>query len=228
MLRWLAAKGRMSKLRRKGGVKSMTTAVDPQIAAARAPLRRTGGEPFHDRGAPLGMDVLGYWRWAYSDILSNAARGKLAEYIVACALGADGGVRIDWDAYDLRTPEGWKVEVKSAAYWQSWPQKGPSAIVFRIPRSWGWTAEDNSFFDEPTRAADVYVFAVLAHMDKATIDPLDIAQWDFYVLPTAVLEAKCAVQKTISLGSLLWLEPIQTKYAGLRAAVAQAAGAQAA
>lgn len=186
-------------------------------------MRSTGSESFHITGSPLGMDVLGYWRWAYSDLLSNAARGKLAEYIVACALGASGGVRIDWDAYDLRTPEGWKVEVKSAAYWQSWPQKKPSTILFRIPRTRGWKAEDNSYFDEPTRAADVYVFAVLVHMDKATIDPLDIAQWDFYVLPTAVLEAKCPAQKSIALSSLRLLDPIETRFDGLCAAVAHAA-----
>ena len=189
---------------------------------AAASIRKTGTEPFHTSGAPLAIDVLGYWRWAYSDLLSNAARGKLAEYLVGCALDACDGVRTDWDAYDLRTPEGWKVEVKSAAYWQSWPQKEPSKIVFRIPRALGWNAEDNSFFDQPTRAADVYVFAVLSHLDKATIDPLDVSQWDFYVLATAVLEQNCAEQKTIALGALLWHEPIKAKYAGLREAVAKA------
>lgn len=200
----------------------MTTAFDPCFTEANVLVRKNGSEPFHINGTALRKNVLGYWRWAYSDLLSNAARGKLAEYIVACALGADGSVRVDWDAYDLMTPEGWKVEVKSAAYWQSWPQKKPSTIVFRIPRTWGWIAENNTFFDKPTRAADVYVFAVLAHRDKATIDPLDVEQWDFYVLPTAVLEAKCPEQKTITLGSLLWHRPIQTKFAGLRTAVVQA------
>jgi hypothetical protein len=29
-------------------------------------------------------------------------------------------------------------------------------------------------------------------MDKAYHPPLDVAQWDFYVLPTAVQESKCA------------------------------------
>jgi hypothetical protein len=54
--------------------------------------------------------------------------------------------------------------------------------------------------------------------------PLDVAQWDFYVLPTAVQESDCAEQKTITLGTLRWYAPIQAKYAGLREAEGQRVG----
>ena len=45
-------------------------------------------------------------------------------FIVGLALGCvDGRVRAEWDACDLRTTQGSSVEVKSAAYVQTWQQK---------------------------------------------------------------------------------------------------------
>ncbi len=84
--------------------------------------RKTGDEPLHIDGQPLAANVLSFWQWSASDLISNTMRGRLAEYLVACALGVADGVRVEWDAYDLRTPSGIKVEVKSAAYVQSWRQ----------------------------------------------------------------------------------------------------------
>jgi hypothetical protein len=67
------------------------------------------------------LTLLDFWQWAYSDLLSNTNRGRLAEFIVARALSLGlTDVRIEWDAVDLVTPTGVKVEVKSAAYLQSW------------------------------------------------------------------------------------------------------------
>ena len=42
-----------------------------------------------------GMDgeraLQDFWAWAFSDLVSNTERGKLAECIVATAMGCDGG-----------------------------------------------------------------------------------------------------------------------------------------
>ena len=35
---------------------------------------------------------------------------------------------------------------------------------------------------EAKRHSDVYVFALLAHLDQRTINPMDVSQWRFYVL----------------------------------------------
>lgn len=59
------------------------------------------------------------------------------------------------------------------------------------------------------------MFCVLAHKDKGTVNPLDLSQWDFYVLDTKVLNDKVPKQKTITLSSLLKLNPNQIKYNGL-------------
>lgn len=74
---------------------------------------------FHHKSHPLPFTLLDFWRWSCSDLISNATRGILAEYIIAQALGVAKGIRKEWAPYDLLTPEGIRVEVKSAAYIQS-------------------------------------------------------------------------------------------------------------
>jgi hypothetical protein len=144
-----------------------------------------------------------FWKWSSSDLLSNATRGIFAEYIVSLALGAsmDGG-RKEWDAFDVLTPEGLKIEVKSAAYVQSWKQKSHSKILFGIGPTKGWDAETNVYDTEIRRQADVYVFALLTCKDRETADPMNLENWEFYVLPTSVLNERLPFQKTLSLSRL--------------------------
>jgi len=50
--------------------------------------------------------------------VGNVLRGVLAEFIVASDLGCISDVRQEWDAYDIETLDGIKVEVKSIAQWK--------------------------------------------------------------------------------------------------------------
>ncbi|MBE6020965.1 MAG: hypothetical protein E7228_04365 [Clostridiales bacterium] len=147
--------------------------------------------------------VVEFWRWAYSDIMGNAERGVFAEYLVACALGVQDSVRISWDKYDLKTKEGIAVEVKTSGYLQTWEQKELSKIVFSINPTFGWDSEKNTYDLVQKRQADVYVFCVHKHKDKSTADPLDLSQWEFYVMPTIVLNEKFGDRKTASLNGLI-------------------------
>jgi hypothetical protein len=108
------------------------------------------------------------------------------------------------------------VEVKSAAYLQRWHQRRLSIITFDIRPTLGWAAATNTYSPERKRHADVYVFALLAHRDKATRDPLNIDQWDLYVLPTAVLDAQLPMQKTISLGMVRRIGAQQVRFSKLK------------
>lgn len=73
---------------------------------------KDGHEAFTYDGRDLGANLRGFWSWACSDLLSNAMRGVLAEYIVGLALDCvDSGTRTEWDAADLRTATGLRVEV---------------------------------------------------------------------------------------------------------------------
>ncbi len=95
--------------------------------------------------------------------------------------------RTEWDAYDLLTDDGIKIEVKSAAYVQSWEQERPSEIRFGIGLKRGWDARTNTSASEPGRAADVYVFCLLHEQTREKADPLNLEQWTFLVCPTALL-----------------------------------------
>jgi hypothetical protein len=180
----------------------------------------SGSERFHSGGRPLGFDVLAFWRWSSSDLAGNAMRGVLAEYIVAQALRLPTtGVRMEWDACDLRLADGTRVEVKSAAYLQSWSQRSHSSISFDIAPKRGWDATTNVSASVVCRSADVYVFALLAHQDKTTLNPLDVSQWRFYVLPARRLDEACPAQKRIGLRPLERLAPPPVEYGGIREAV---------
>jgi len=150
---------------------------------------------------------LEFWQWSTSDLLSNATRGKLAEFLVASDLGINEGVRNEWDAYDLTTKDGIKVEIKTSAYLQSWHQDHYSKISFDIKPTISWNYQTNKFEGEPKRQSDFYVFCLLHHKDKATVNPMDLDQWTFYVLPTSVLDEQLPTQKSITLNSLLRLQP---------------------
>jgi hypothetical protein len=63
------------------------------------------------------------------------------------------------------------------------------------------------FTEEIKRHADLYIFCLLAHKDKQTVDPLNLDQWVFYLLETAKLDEKFPHQKKLGLTSLLKLNP---------------------
>lgn len=182
-------------------------------------IPKNGSEPFTQHGIPLSVTLLDFWRWSASDLLNNAMRGVLAEYIVACALGIARGVRTEWDAYDLLTANGTRIEVKSAAYLQSWHQKSFSHIQFGIRPTHFWNETTGKYDFDLRRQGDVYVFCVLHHQDKTTVNPLNLDQWEFYVLPASVLNEKFPAQKSIRLSALLALNPVKVAFNGLAAAI---------
>ena len=168
---------------------------------------KKGGETLRLAGEEIGCTLLDFWRWSASDLVSNATRGRLAEFIVAKALGiCTDVVRDEWGTCDLTMPStkpgGVKIEVKSAAFVQSWYQERLSSIQFLVPKTRAYDLEKNVLSGEAKRQADIYVFAVLAEKEKERVDPLDLGQWEFYVLPTATLDARTRSQHSITLKTL--------------------------
>ena len=163
---------------------------------------RTGSEPFRAGGEPVGPTLLDFWSWAYSDLANNAGRGVLAEFLVGRALGAASTVRAGWDAFDVMTPSGLKLEVKSSSPWQSWFQKSPSLIQFGIRPTREWSSETNELAADARRQADIYIFAVLDSAVKTTLDPLNLDQWQFYLLPAKALNERFPEQKMLTLKAL--------------------------
>ena len=185
------------------------------------PLARIDGSKcLTIQGKQTHHTVLDFWQWSSSDLLGNTMRGVLAEYIVGTALGILKHVRIEWAEYDLLTHEGIKLEVKSAAYLQSWSQKRLSKISFGIEPKMPQTPLPGQTTEPlPSRQADVYVFCLLHHRDMLTVNPLDLDQWTFYCLETKKLDAECRDQKTLSLSRLQSLGPLVATYGELASQV---------
>ena len=161
---------------------------------------RCGNEPF--RGIGTSLTLLDYWRWSGSNLMDNTARGMLAEFLVATALNTHKTPRAEWDPYDLQTSSGVTIEVKSAAAIQSWKQNAPTPIQFSIGPRQGWDPQTGMYSEHARRWADLYVFCVLEGTD-----PLNVDMWQFYVLPSAVLDESCGTQRTIRLEPLRRLSP---------------------
>ena len=185
------------------------------------PKFRDGDEPFRQGRESKGFCLYDYWRWMGSDLVMNIQRGVVAEFIVANALGAEtlNYPRSPWEGFDVQVSDNemMTIEVKSAAYVQAWHRKNskPSTISFGItPKKYG-----RDFH------VDAYVFCVLGRQ-CACPDPLDLDQWRFYVLMSAVLDEEVPDQKRIGIRKLEELVDRRGQYAanydGLREAVDEA------
>jgi hypothetical protein len=176
----------------------------------------TGDEPI----AGMSASVRDFWAWALSDLRGNTVRPMLAEFLVAQALGAATRPRIEWDAYDVETEDGVRVEVKSSAYLQAWSQARPSSINFGGLNGRTWDAAAG-YSSSATYNADVYVFALATARDHAAYNPLDLAQWTFWVLPRRIVEA--TGQKSLALSRVEFLAGAPVSCDGLAEAVRVAA-----
>lgn len=179
----------------------------------------TGSEPLRCAWGPLGVTLLDFWRWSESDLLNSLTRARLAEFIVATALGARAeGPRDEHSSLDLVTPDGIEVRVKSASFLKTFHQRDLSKVIF-VPQ----VHPSHSRAGGALRA-QVYVFALLDYVERATVDPLDLSQWRFFVPPTSKLEALVTGQHALTVPTLDELSMGSVDYGDLRAAVQKAAG----
>lgn len=47
---------------------------------------KSGKETLTDNENGVGYNLLDFWRWSVSDILSNATRGRFAEFLIGTAI----------------------------------------------------------------------------------------------------------------------------------------------
>jgi hypothetical protein len=175
-------------------------------------VKRNGEENFTFQGQSLNIALQEFWSWTCSDLLNNAMRGILAEFLITKALDVDSEYRLEWDAFDVETRQGLKVEIKSSSYLQGWKQEQYSQITFGIQPTHGWNAKTNEYSSQKKRQSDIYVFCVLSEKDPQKVNPTNLEQWEFYILETRILDEKLGKQKTLRLSSLLGLNPIKTDY----------------
>lgn len=182
----------------------------------------TGNEEFTLHGKSAGITVMDFWRWAFSDLIDNTQRGVMAEFLVYSSLKSEyppTQMRENWLPFDVTSPSGRRIEVKSAAYIQAWtPENIFAQIRFDIGKKLAWDNATATSATVAKRNCDLYVFCLFTAKTK-DVSLLDLDYWDFYVLPTSVLDEKVPNQKGIALSSLLKLGPVKTDYAGLGAVI---------
>jgi hypothetical protein len=132
---------------------------------------------------PTGVTVGDFWQWAYSDLLMNKWRGRVAEYIVARALGIEQDTDDAWAHADLGMLSGVKIEVKSSAYLQSWDQTKLSAPLWRGLKSHQVTLDAEAVWrqhETRTTKGDLVIFALFGAKEHAMANPLELSQWIFW------------------------------------------------
>ena len=179
-------------------------------------------EPLNGFDTFVGFDatVADFWQFALGDLRMNNARGYLAEFVVAKALGLQKVRRMEWDAYDLLW-EGVTIEVKSSGYLQLWDQRRPSKIVFTGLTGTRWHPRHDLDPSGKRYNAMVYVFCVQTATEHNRYEPLRLDQWNFYVVARSKLVA--LAQKSVGLARVRVLSGGQVAWPELGAAVKQAA-----
>jgi hypothetical protein len=165
--------------------------------------KKEGDEKFKFNKIDLPYSVKNFWQWSTSDLVSNATRGMLAEFIVATALGFDfNDLRKEWSTWDLTISHDLTVEVKCSGYIQTWGHEKLSKINFSIKKTKAWNEETGKYEGDKKRHAKVYIFALFNPQVQEGIDPLDLDQWDFYILPTKTLDRQMGDKTSLSLTEL--------------------------
>jgi len=170
----------------------------------------TGKEKFEFDGEELDYDFIDFWRFHYSNIYD--IQGRIAEFIVAKALDIHESQNDQyWTLWDL-TYRGLRIEVKETSYYHSFNQEGKVSQQ----RSFGITKANGSYDPQISgntdfcRQNDVYVFCLNTGYTKEESYPLNLNNWEFYIVPTSVINEKCGDNKTISLNRIksLGYEPV--------------------
>lgn len=162
----------------------------------------TGKTPFTSSGKELGFTMSDFWEYQYTNIWDM--QEYIAEFLVGKALRIDHPMNTDgWTLYDLEY-RGKRIEVKETSYYHSWQEKWYEGRVspvrtFDIHKSYS-SYKDNT--SELKRNNDIYVFCLNTGVDRETSNPLCMENWEFYVVPTSVINAECKDQKSVSLGRI--------------------------
>lgn len=186
-----------------------------------------GDEIFSFNDTPLQIRVIDFWAWAMSRLLADGPRGDIAEFIVNSALGIDTTIpKKGWGECDILY-DGMRIEVKCSAAIQAWERKSSSRAVFSIAKTMNCDIQETktgyvyvgSDGSPPQRRSECYVFCYFANSNRQTAHPMKLEQWEFYVLPTTVINDALGEQKTISLQGIKNLGAKTVNFYGIKAEI---------
>ena len=176
----------------------------------------TGKEKFIFQGNELEFDYLDFWKFHFSNIYD--LQDKIAEFIVAKALGVNEAQNDQyWTLWDV-SYQNRRIEVKETSYYHSFNEEGKVSKqrVFGITKANGSYDTSKSGNNKFCRQNDIYVFCLNTGDTRATSNPLNLDNWEFYIVPTAVINEKCGDNKTISLGRIKNLGFVAKTYSEIK------------
>ncbi|MBQ4066239.1 MAG: hypothetical protein IJD22_01220 [Clostridia bacterium] len=180
-----------------------------------------GDEKFEFNGQELDFSFLDFWRFHYSNIYD--IQGRIAEFIIARALGIEESQNDQyWTLWDT-TYRNVRIEVKETSYYHSFNKEGKVSYK----RNFGITKANGSYDPQVSgntefcRQNDLYIFCLNTGETREDSYPLNLNNWEFYIVPTSVINEKCKNNKTISLNKIRKLGFLPLKYDGIRPAVDQ-------
>ena len=170
---------------------------------------RSGEEPFRGDGASLRL--IDYWRWSGSSLMDNTARGMLAEFSsrwpsVARKSHASSGNDSTCALHRASRSRSRAPPLSSRG---SRPLRVRSSLRSAAT---GWDPKTGQYIEKARRWRISTCF-----VSWRAPDPLDVDKWQFFVLPSAVLDDACRQQQTIRLGPLKQLSPRACTYRDLKA-----------
>ena len=194
-----------------------------EVIILRYPVMR-GDEPFTIGSEPIPTTVKDFWAWSMSRLLADGPRGDLAEFIVNTALGIDTtDAKHGWGECDILYG-GYRIEVKCSSLLQAWDRDTPPRPVFSISKTVNcdiketesglrYIGRDNL---PPQRRSEIYIFCLFAHTERSSADPLNLSQWQFYVVPTALINERCGNRRSISFPGITNLGVTSCTFNGIK------------
>lgn len=154
---------------------------------------------FTDNGVPLGLTALDFWRFQFSNFWDM--QEEIAEFLVAKALELElPHNKNGWTPFDI-SYKGKRIEIKSSSYFHSW--RGDDKVSKRRDFSVAKTVGQHSeIIPEPERQNDVYVFCLNTGNTFADSDPFELSHWEFYVVPTTVINSNYDDKDKISINHI--------------------------
>ena len=155
----------------------------------------SGTEPFTQNGEAIGISVIDFWSFQFSNILHDP--DEIAEFLVAKALGQTKPYnKNSWTPFDILYRDK-RIEVKQTAYYHPFNEPGNISSVRRFG-----IQQVKETDDKYRRQNDIYIFCLLNGENEESAWPLEVSHWTFYMAPTVLINEAFGDQKTVSLSRI--------------------------
>lgn len=148
------------------------------------------------------VQVMDFWRWAFSMLGDNTLRGIVGQYIVAWAIGADNVIHDSWQAYDLLAPNGKKIEVKTTSFAQIWKYGKKNRRPLFVIKPTRYYTHQKGLEEKKSYNADIYVLCYYSWADSDSMSITNINHWKFWVFSLNELLGILDGKKSVSVKRL--------------------------